>query len=386
MCELLGLSLKRKSTPRISFKAFRGRAHQGPGNPDGWGIAWYPDGKAASVIKEEIPADTSRLASFLGAYDRLCSRTFIAHVRKTSRGGVVYRNTHPFLRELDGHDYTFAHNGTLRGYEDLDLGSFRPVGETDSERLFCRLLSVIRNIGGIASPDECTQLWDALLNVNQLASNGIPSKLNMLLSDGETLIAYRDMYGKGKLHRLERPECYSERVTILEDGDYRIQLPVEKGETQAAFAIATERLTDEDGWTLFQPGELCAFKMGRLFYSSASPTVSLCNIEVYDSSSWLDRRTKAPEVAGMPASLRSRLGVSIGEAIIVQSQYSSVKLTVYETDRRLLANGSCRAQNPEAHICLPSSIRERLGLTVMGTLRNTPNFTKIYAPVCVQSL
>jgi len=40
MCELLGMSFNLPVRPSISFRGFR---HRGEENPDGWGIAFYPD-------------------------------------------------------------------------------------------------------------------------------------------------------------------------------------------------------------------------------------------------------------------------------------------------------------------------------------------------------
>nr|MBA2815560.1 Phosphoheptose isomerase [Candidatus Pantoea persica] len=49
-------------------------------------------------------------------------------------------NTHPFTRELWGRNWTYAHNGQLKGYRQRETGHFRPVGETDSEKAFCWIL------------------------------------------------------------------------------------------------------------------------------------------------------------------------------------------------------------------------------------------------------
>jgi len=89
MCELLGISSSVRIRPGRYFAAFRKRGRElpeGKGNPDGWGIALYPDRKAVQLIKEAIPAATSRLCEFVSSYEHVPSRTFIAHVRKASRG------------------------------------------------------------------------------------------------------------------------------------------------------------------------------------------------------------------------------------------------------------------------------------------------------------
>ncbi|MHA1709912.1 MAG: class II glutamine amidotransferase, partial [Candidatus Baldrarchaeia archaeon] len=66
MCELLGMCFNMPVQPKISFRAFRRRGRE---NPDGWGIAFYPDsGNAACVFKEPLEAMSSRLSEFIAGY------------------------------------------------------------------------------------------------------------------------------------------------------------------------------------------------------------------------------------------------------------------------------------------------------------------------------
>ncbi len=144
MCELLGINFNLPVSPEISFKGF---CLHGEKNPDGWGVAFYPD-RAAQIIEEPLKAGESQLAAFLQNYRPLKSKIFIFHVRSASRGSVSYSNTHPFSRELKGKEYVFAHNGTLSNYRDkLKLERFEPVGNTDSEYAFCYLLDSIAKEG-----------------------------------------------------------------------------------------------------------------------------------------------------------------------------------------------------------------------------------------------
>src|SRR6195952_5903664 len=64
----------------------------------------------------------------------------IAHIRKATQGGVALENTHPFVRELWGRYWVFAHNGDLKGFAPKLHAAFRPVGDTDSEQAFCWIL------------------------------------------------------------------------------------------------------------------------------------------------------------------------------------------------------------------------------------------------------
>ena len=64
------------------------------------------------------------------------SHNVIAHVRKATVGNVKLENCHPFVRELWGRYWVFAHNGDLKDYAPHLHGAFRPVGDTDSEQAF----------------------------------------------------------------------------------------------------------------------------------------------------------------------------------------------------------------------------------------------------------
>ncbi|MDX1435045.1 MAG: class II glutamine amidotransferase, partial [Gammaproteobacteria bacterium] len=145
MCELLAMSSSVPVTVNLSLRAFA--EHGGGTGPhdDGWGIAYY-HGAYARIIKDVRQAAGSDWVSFVEGRD-LRSTSVIAHIRHGTRGGISLENTHPFARELGGRVHVFAHNGTLRDYERdsrFRLDAYRPIGETDSEWVFCVLLGRLR--------------------------------------------------------------------------------------------------------------------------------------------------------------------------------------------------------------------------------------------------
>lgn len=274
MCELLGMSFNLPIKPSISFRGFR---YRGEENPDGWGIAFYPDcKKAAQVIKEPITATKSNLLEFVRDYPRIESKIFVAHVRAASRGSKCYRNTHPFSRELDGKEYIFAHNGTLCSYQRLELGRFRPLGETDSEYVFCYLLNCIENSRITRWGNEnFGWLVEKLNEINQFG------RFNCIFSDGEFLFCYYDKNGYNGLCFVQRKAPYGE-IRLL-DEDWEINLAREKRPEETGYIIATNRLTNEN-WSTFRPGELIVFKDGWMIYSnkrniSKIPRDNLTNLE-----------------------------------------------------------------------------------------------------------
>ena len=257
MCELLAMSFNLPIKPNISFRGFR---HRGDSNPHGWGIAFYPD-ESAQVIKEPIRAGKSPLSKFLQDYQEVKSRIFIGHVRYTRERAKSHKNTHPFCRELNGKEYVFAHNGTLRNYKSLKLGRFKPIGKRDSEHTFCYLLNCIekRNITKWRNEDF-EWLAEKFKEINEYGS------FNCIFSDGKLLFCYYDKKGHKGLCFVQRKPPYG-KIRLL-DEDWQVDLAEEKRPEQTGYIIATRKLTDEP-WEKFKFGELIVFKDGKMIYSNS---------------------------------------------------------------------------------------------------------------------
>jgi len=261
MCELLGMSFNLPVRPKISFRKFRQRDEE---NPDGWGLAFYPD-SSAQIFKEPLKATKSDLSGFLKDYPEVRSKLIIGHVRKTAQGSISHRNTQPFSRELNRREYVFAHNGRRinpeqLGLTSLELGRFQPIGETGSEHAFCHLLKCIeeRNIKQWKENDF-PWLAQKLREMNKYAA------LNVVFSDSLHLFCYHDKDCYKGLHLLQRKAPY--HTFKLSDKDWNISFPMTKDPNQYGYIIATQPLTGEN-WKPFAPGELIVFRNGELIYSS----------------------------------------------------------------------------------------------------------------------
>ena len=262
MCDLLGLSFSTPVTAKISLDIFQQR---GKMNPDGWGIAFYNDG-LIQVIKEAAPAIDSRLFDFVEQYPQ--SKTVITHVRRSTRGVRSYLNTHPFYRQLHSgsikHEYTFAHNGTIQQQEKLRLRNFTPIGDTDSEHVFCFILDAIADLEIHEWTDDNFQFIESLLrNINDGQNT-----LNCIFSDGSYLFCYSDEndYNNGlrfvkQTHPFGEIELISSKEKL---GSIDIRSDT-KTSPQTGYIISTRILTKES-WTEFKNGELIVFKEGEIVY------------------------------------------------------------------------------------------------------------------------
>jgi predicted glutamine amidotransferase len=225
---------------------------RGP-HADGWGLALY-DGKAVRTFLEPTAAARSPLAAFV-RNNPIKTLQAIAHVRKKTRGTTSLENTHPFVRELWGRQWTFAHNGTIRGARNLPLGRFHPVGNTDSEFAFCALL------GGITRkfsryPARPSELWNEIARLS--ANLGKKGSFNFLLGDGRHLYARCGT----KLHYIERRAPF--RQATLADDDIKVDFAAVTTPKDRVAIVATAPLTRDEAWTKGVPGDLWVFRGGKL--------------------------------------------------------------------------------------------------------------------------
>ncbi len=188
----------------------------------------------------------------------------IAHIRRRTHGPVGLPNTHPFTRELWGRAWVFAHNGTLADTERLLVDRFQPVGETDSERGFCWLMSELARRFP-SSPPPPDELAAAIADLgSELSRHGV---CNFLLGDGHRLYARCDT----RLHHLVRQAPFGQATLADEDMTIDFARVTSPGDRVAV--VATNPLTRDERWTTGQPGTLWVFHRGALVAELPSPVL-----------------------------------------------------------------------------------------------------------------
>ena len=257
MCELLGLAFNQPVNPSLSFRGFR---HRGEQMRHGWGLAYYSDHKL-QVLKEPHRADESPLLQLIIKKRQIRSQIFIAHVRYSTGTAITYENTHPFYRCAFGNEFVFAHNGCVNTGTLTLSGRFVPIGETDSEHVFCYLMDAIYDRGITRwTSDDFVWMHKILRGINSCGG------INCLFSDGEHLFCYHDLHDHTSLYYLLRHAPY--RGLTLKDEDLEVDLSEEKDAAQMGYIFATKPLTDER-WRRFDTGQLIVFKAGAMLYMSS---------------------------------------------------------------------------------------------------------------------
>jgi len=247
MCQLLGMNANTPTDVMFSFAGLAGRADE---HKDGFGIAFFEDRGLRHFI-DPVSAVHSPVAELVKNYP-IKSDNVIAHIRKATQGRVALENAHPFVRELWGRYWVFAHNGDLKGFRPRLHGAFRPVGDTDSEHAFCWLMQELAKAhASVPTIAELTHTLAELLP--QPARHGT---FNLLLSNGQALWAHASTH----LHWLQRRHPFG--AAQLADEDLSVDFAALTGADDRVVVVATEPLTRDERWTAFGAGELRVFAHG----------------------------------------------------------------------------------------------------------------------------
>lgn len=252
MCELLGMNCNVPTDIRFSFSGLIERGGRTGPHRDGWGIAFY-ESRGCRTFHDPLPGCESELARLVRSH-AVKSLNVLCHIRKATNGKVCHENTHPFVRELWGRNWAFAHNGRLKGIKRRPLGFYRPVGTTDSEHAFCWMLDRIRDALP-APPRNPRRLWRL---VRALAEDlDALGSFNMLLCDSRQLYCYCST----QLSWLTRRAPFGEASLI--DTEMTVDFAQETTPNDVVSVIATRPLTHHEPWTTMAKGSLLVFRDGE---------------------------------------------------------------------------------------------------------------------------
>jgi glutamine amidotransferase len=260
MCELLGMSANTPTDIVFSFTGLMQRGGRTGPHRDGWGIAFY-EGRGLRLFQDPAASSESEVARLVQRYP-IKSETVIGHIRQANVGEVCLANTHPFVRELWGRNWCFAHNGQLSGLS-VPPGFYRPVGDTDSEAAFCDLLNRLRS--AFAEPPALAGLLPLLVGAcEEYRALGV---FNCLLSDGDWLFSFCS----SKLASITRRAPFG--PAQLKDAELSVDFQAETSPDDVVSVIATEPLTANECWQPYQPGEWRLWRGGECVARGRSPAV-----------------------------------------------------------------------------------------------------------------
>ncbi len=252
MCQLLGMNCNTPTDIVFSFEGFRRRGGLTDHHADGFGIGFF-EGKGVRLFHDDKPSADSPVADLVKAY-QIKSENVIAHIRKATQGQTSLANTHPFMREMWGEYWLFAHNGHLKNFFPTQGGFYRAVGNTDSERAFCYILEQLRNRFP-ERPDEAA-LFAALAELTaEIRQYGL---FNFMLSNGDYLFAHASTL----LHYIVRKAPFGEAHLL--DDDVKVDFAAVTTPNDKVAVIATLPLTVNEQWSQLAVNELVMFHEGDI--------------------------------------------------------------------------------------------------------------------------
>lgn len=246
MCRLFGMASgpERVKATFWLLDAHDSLARQSRREPDGTGLGWYDPETQPDRLRDPEPAWRDK--AFSRDAKEVQSRTFIAHVRLASVGGLTVQNTHPFLME----GRLLAHNGHIGGLHELEahLGPARKLvqGETDSER-FLALVT--------AEAERLHDTEKGLLAAARWVAEHLPLyALNIILTTPTDLWAlrYPDTH---ELWVLER-EPHDGRHLDATSAAGTVRVRSQDLARVPSVIVASEPMTDSHAWSQMKPGEL----------------------------------------------------------------------------------------------------------------------------------
>jgi predicted glutamine amidotransferase len=250
VCRLFGMSggARRVSATFWLLEAPDSLALQSRREPDGTGLGWFGEDGRPQLSKQPIAAYEDR--EFARAARELESTVFLAHIRYATTGAIELRNTHPF--EQRGR--LFAHNGVIEdlGRLERELGDDLALvrGDTDSERLFALITrETERRDGDVGAGITAAARW--------VAAELPLFAINLILgtADGLWALRYPDTHELWVLERAAggpRGDRHLDAASAA--GTVRVRS--ERLTRHPAVIVASERMDEDPGWRLLEPGEL----------------------------------------------------------------------------------------------------------------------------------
>lgn len=202
------------------------RARNSVNNIDGLGVAWYTSSAADfeqgdtgqssdGTFKEGLRAAAYKTVTppindinFRSICANTETRVCFAHIRAASGTPIVHVNNHPFIFGR----HVGMHNGVVTSFSDVrramcqkmsDAAHVSVLGSTDSEHIFGLYMTYLTNSGdrstfeNVYTIEEMARaLHDAVatvcnLQTELLGSKKTPNSLNLCVTDGIKLVAYR---------------------------------------------------------------------------------------------------------------------------------------------------------------------------------------------------
>lgn len=228
---------------------------------DGWGIGLYGENEASARLhKEATPAQVPGRSQMLRNFEATSASVLVLHVREARWGNESLANTQPFVRTWAGREWLFAHAGSMRYPIETSMDNlFEAVGSTDSEMIFCELMSRIaarkwRNLG--FADLQVLRDWFAEFNAH--------GTMNSVVTDGRDVCVFADFDEPLYLWELQPPHGN----LVFGDEDLEVDLMSRGARGRRGVMFCSRPLTPRGQATAtmrqVEPGSLVVVREGHV--------------------------------------------------------------------------------------------------------------------------
>lgn len=258
------MSLDGPSSPSINLNLAEGFNSS---HCNGWGLGWYPgDRQSVMIAKDPAARGTKVLIDAITDWSDFRSTVFFCKVRGAGLG-YSHTETQPFSRSFAGRDWMFMHNGDLDKGELENLHGrkrrlLEPLGSTDSELVFCNLLSQMQEgeARRIADIDP-TLLHSWFQRFDVLGS------ADMFLTDGQSIVAFQGTQSPKHLRyaRMLPPAS----LGVFESEAARVALADPRDTYRTCLLLSSTPFSGGD-WVAMQPGQMIVVRRGAIVWDSVA--------------------------------------------------------------------------------------------------------------------
>lgn len=198
--ESLALATLLQSASNSLIAQSRSQKGSGTVHADGCGLCWYNPvlGENPAVYRSIKPVwNDSNLHHII---QKTQSKVFVGHIRAATVGTLSELNCHPFHYGR----YAFVHNGTVDHFAKIKRALLNQLpehlflaiqGTTDSECLFYLILSFLEKPHTTMDQAVYQAIWWVEQQL-KLDTSQCQARLNMLITDGQHIVASRVTLGR----------------------------------------------------------------------------------------------------------------------------------------------------------------------------------------------
>lgn len=242
------------------------RGYSSAVKPGGCGLSWYIDnGVVSSSIKDLGEHSSTTFSKVLADWHEYRSTIFLCKILEPSESSNEV-NMQPIIKSYCARDWGLIHNGSvardeIAGVFNSALSDFEPIGSSDSELIFCHILSYMKSKNyRKLSACKFSELHKLFISLNKFGS------LNLVITDGLSIVCYHDKSVNNPLYVSRiRPPSFT---NVISSESVTFEMQDHNSEYRTGFLIGTKPFTDNVNEVEMAPMEMIVVRRAKYIWRS----------------------------------------------------------------------------------------------------------------------